>query len=105
MRRIILFLILFLIIAAALLHYAIRVSAQPEQVAVTISGNAILPLGYACTMTVYADGKANLVPAQVQAYVIWVNRPESVEYYVSDDLNGIRYWNMLTRESLDRVCK
>lgn len=81
--------------------------AQPDSPKSPIPKNAILPPGYQCTMTVYtsADGKPNAAPAKVEAYVIWVNRPLTLEYYVSDELNGTKYWNVMSRESLDATCK
>lgn len=95
------------IVLMMLLVVQITSANDPAQSAAAKTLPGILPPNYECTMTVYtaADGKAHEVPAQVHGYVIWTDRPLTLEYYVSDDLNGVRYWNVMSRESLDAVCK
>jgi len=103
---------LFLIILAALLM-AWVVSAQdgyPTGYTLVYSApNAGMhPVGYTCTLTAY-DASAGMakveLPAQVDAYVVWLQPVRPADYYVSFTQNGIHYWAIDSQQTLDAVCK
>ena len=102
MRRILLLLLILLVTQIS----AARNETTPEARSIESAKTLILPLGYRCTMTVYqaANGmKATQAPATVEAYMVWA-QPLRLEYYVSDEVNGVKYWNTMSRETLDATC-
>lgn len=104
MQRLVIILLMLFVGQLVFDNASPAVAAQPNQIAPSWG---ILPPGYTCTMTVYdmKDGKPYEVPARVAAYVIWIDRPLTLEYYVSDDLNGFRNWSVMSRDLLSKVCK
>lgn len=114
MRRSLGFFFVTLIVLAALLQVAVRVSAQAGfPLGYEIVYNApeanMHPRDYNCNMTVYDASSGALVktsvPAVVDGYVIWHVPSRPADYYVSFQSQGSRAWLILNRETLDAICK
>lgn len=67
------------------------------------------PLNYTCTLTAYdvSSGSliANVVTAEVDAYIVWRIPNRAPEYYIAFVENGIRYWTIYSQQTLDAICK
>ncbi len=109
MRRILTMIILLVVLLTSAIAFAQDGFPKGYEIVYTAPEEGMHPRDYKCNMVIYDAASGGLirkiVPAVVDGYVIWYIPSRPADYYVSIWPEGSRSWTIMSRETLDAICK